>query len=742
MKRFLTTLFLVFSLNLSALEPIVEQITFVDDKGEELLIESEELNTKLGQVINSDKLILDVNTLKENLPQYQNILLSINPIDDDNQTVQVLFELQLKRTIKSIRLLADEGVKIPLNLRENLRSQRHAEFDSSNIERDKQTIIDHFVKIGYPETTVDHEALEYGNNEEVELTFRIKTNSHQLIVKKLKFQGNESYKSSHLKKLFKSKPRGFFLSRHTTFSLFQFQKDISKLTDYYRETGFLDVKVGFNYRFDSNGNAFLDVLIDEGKRYEVKHLLIYHNQLYQDDELKDFKVTKFYNNQRLRAALQNIREFFGKRGHAKVQALSHYDSVNKEVVVRVVEGPVFYIENVVVEGNERMKTETVLLDTEIEMGQKFDSIKIEETIRKMRATGYYEDVRVDFEPISEDSGNVVIIVREARTKTISFGAGTGTNGIMGELSFSDRNFLNSGSSVSLHLRKMAEMTKLGLAYRDPHLFNSDYALKLSTSFSDSNQDDFEERKIAASLMIEKKISDNLKVGVGTRIEFLNLSDIDEEIRLADHYADGEDRILGMVGTLFYKTETKDAAGDTSDGIKISMAMLPSYSDQGAYLKTFSTVMATKSVWENERGVSHSISGRFTVGYASENTPFHEKFYAGGAGTLRGFKRNSIKTEEGDGGQMLVSSSVGYSFPVWEDKVKGVVFLEAASVGDTIEDLGNIRAVGGIGVKANLMDTFLGSVIEAGVAIPLRRQDGDEVKPFYFIFGDYDPAYDL
>lgn len=733
-------LFFLVSMTVSA--QVVENISFVNDKGEEVNIDLDELKTKIGEGLNSDNLIFDVNNLKDNLPQYEHILMSVNPIDGNQEIVEVLFELQLKRTIKSIRILAEDEVKIPLDLRESLRSQRQSEFNSSNLERDKQTIIDHFIKMGYPETTVEVEVLNYGNDEEVELTFNIKTNSHQLIVKKLKFHGNETFSKGDLKKMMETKPRSFFLSRHTTFSLFQLQLDIQKLTDHYRENGFLDVEIGFQYRFDDSGNAFLDIHVNEGKRYEVKHAIIYHNQLYPDDELKKTRVTRFYDDQKLRNLLQKTREFFGKKGHAQVEAHSYYDSVNEEVIIRVIEGPVFTIDKVIVEGNERMQEKTILLDTKIRAGQNFDSTKIAQTIKDMRATGYYEDVRVDFLPTSEDSGNIVIVVTEARTKTISFGVGTGTNGIMGDLSFTDRNFLNTGSSVSLHLRKMAEMTKLGLVYRDPHLFDSDYSMRLSGSFTDSNQNDFEERRIGASLMIEKKITDNLKLGLGTRIEFLNLSDIDEEIRLADHNADGEDRILGMVGTLFYKSETKDAAGDVKDGIRVHMALLPSYSDQGGYLKTFSTIMGTHSIWENDRGVSHSIQGRLTVGYATENTPFHEKFYAGGAGTLRGFKRNSIKSEAGDGGQILLSSSAGYSFPVWEDKVKGVIFLEAASVGDSIEELGNIRAVGGIGVKANLMDTFLGSVIEAGVAIPLRKQEGDEVKPFYFIFGDYDPAYDL
>lgn len=749
-KNFVLVAGLFFSLVFSVFagQPYVEDIRFISDDGQEIEINDNTLSSlksQVGERLETKNLILDVNTLKESLLQYQNIITAINPIQGDEEAIEVVFQFQLKRTVQSIRILSERDIKIPLDLRKKLRLQRHSFFDSANLERDKNTIAEHYIKKGYPKVAVEHESLLSRNGEDVDLTYRIIPNSARLVVRRLKFKGNDTFERLDLKRLIKSKPRGFFLARHTVFSLYQLEKDAQALAAFYQEEGFLDAQVQYDYRYELDGFTRVTFHIEEGRRYKVDQVRIEHNGLYEAKEIKKLvkiKKGQFYNDKDLRGYLQNIREFLGNRGHAKAQALAHYAPETNTILVKIIEGPSFDIEEIVIEGNQRMKSETILLDVKLERGQRFNADKVKETITKMGETGYYNDVRVDFEPTSESSGKLILIVEEARTQTVSFGVGTGTDGIMGELSFTDRNLFNSGNSLSLHLQKMAEMTKIGLVYRDPHLFDSDYEMRLSSHFRDDTSGAFDERRIGVSLMVEKKITENLKLGVGTRIEFLNLSDIDEEIRLADHNADGKDRIFGMVGTLFYKTQTTDAAGDVKDGVKVSMALLPSFADQGAYLKAFSSVMATQSLWENENGVAHTITGRLTVGYATDDAPFHEKFYAGGVGTLRGFTRNSIGSEEGDGGQILVSASTGYSFPIWEDKVKGVLFVEAASVGDNLDDLGNIRAVGGIGVKANLMNTFLGSMIEAGVAIPLRKEDGDEVKPFYFIFGDYDPAYDL
>lgn len=723
---------------------MVEQITFRNDLGERIEVDVE-LLTQQGAELNTRHLMKDVNTLKDSLPNFQNIITQVNPIDGVEDQVEVIFEFQMKRIIRNIRILSNADLELPTDIREKLNLQKESQFSARALGKDKELIKTYFIEMGYPKVVVEHEIQLSSDQTDVSLTYMIKPTTAKLVITKLSYVGNKSFERRKLNSKIEGKPRGFFLQRHTKFSLFQMESDAQELTRFYKENGFFDAKVKAEYDYFHDGETSITFTIEEGNRYRVTDVLFKHRGLYPEEELQAIfkrEKVKYYNDKQLRKMLQETREYFGDKGHARVQVLASYDSKNEKILIRIVEGPIFYIRNVVVEGNEKMDTRKVLLDVKIKAGDRFDAKKLNKTLKEMKGTGFYSDVRVDFEAVGEEVGNIIVVVKEARTRTISFGAGTGTNGLMGELSFSDRNFLNSGKSVSLHLRRTLEMTRIGLVYKDPHLFESDYSFKAGLNYKDDNRDGFKEERYGAILMIEKKLMENLKVGVGTRIEFLNLSDIDEEIRAADISADGEDRIIGLVGTLFYKDESRDAAGDVKDGIRVKMALLPSYADQGAYVKTFATVMGTKSIWENSNGVAHTVSGRLTVGYATENTPFYEKFYAGGASTIRGFQRQTIRSEDGDGGQVLVSGSVSYNFPIWQETVKGVVFLEAASVGDSFEDLGDFRAVGGLGVKANLADTFLGSMIEAGVAIPLRKQEGDALRPFYFIFGDYDPTFDL
>ncbi len=767
LKIFLITFSLMLGLSLQARTPFISEISFVSDSGEEITIDEESLKTREGESFDSQNLIKDIDTLKDNYPQFQNIMTSIEPLSPDGVEIAIRFQFQLKRYLASFRILTTEDIEMPLGLREKLNLQRNGEFNSSDLEKDKRILKNHFIENGYPKIQVIHELNQDPYNQDVDLILRIESPTKKLHVKKLKFKGRDELSYSELRSEIKTKPRALFFLKHKTFSANQLERDTKTLQNFYVEKGFLDAKVTSQYKYNDEGEVRVEFIIHEGHRYRINDIRFentgsypelskkfshwrFKNKYGQSKKTPHHNHSKhhsnpkvaYFNNQAVRKTLQEIREYLGNRGHALPKVSSFYDSYNETLIIDSQEGEQFFIEDILVEGNQNVSTKEVLLKVEIERGDLFHSEKIEKSLRKLKASGLFEEVQVEFQPTAQTSGQLIFKVKEARTKTLSFGAGTSSDGLMGELSFSDRNFLNSGNSLSLQLKQMAEMTKIALVYRDPHLFDSQNSMTVASSYTQSSSEQFDEEKIAASIMIERQINDNLRLGLGTRLEFLNLSEINEEVRLADYDANGEDRIVGMVGTLFYKSQTKDSAGDLKDGVKVHMTLLPSYADQGAYLKTFATVMGGTSLGENDNGVSHTLSGRVTIGYASENAPFHEKFYAGGAGTLRGFERKSIATEDGDGGQVLISGSTAYSFPIWEKKVKGVIFVEAASVGDNLEDLGNVRAVGGIGVKANLMDTFLGSMIEVGVTIPLRKEEGDDVNPFYFIFGDYDPAYDL
>jgi outer membrane protein insertion porin family len=729
----------------------IEKLVFIDDLGRVMdrsrfnqlgLLQIEEV------ILDPQAMLEDVQVLKNKFPEYQSIVTRVDPID--HKSVTLTYEFQMSRKISAIRIISeDDDLAYPDNLRDKLSTFKGSIMDGRHIQTDLQMLKDEFMKFGYPNVQVTHkvEVLDdEDDSTDVVIRYDVIPGSKQTRVYQIRVHGNRQISKSDVIKAMKTEARNWFFESRPIFNLKTINDDLPLVEELYFANGMTDARVEYKWKIIEKGLVTVDIYITEGKQYQLKDIIFFGTQNFETEAVEEafnFRKGSNYNGKRIRKGLQGLRELFGENGYAMVNSLSNYDGAKETLNVYVESGQKQYIADIVVEGNEKMSKELILRDVKMELGDQVNTELIRKTLRKMQNTKYYSDVKIDYNPTSETDGQVIIQVVEARTQSIQFGVGTNGQGIVGEFGYTNHNLFNTGKSISISAKKAEEMARLGLIYHDPHLFGSDLELHADAHYDQRQYADYDQRKVGSVIMIEKAISENLRIGVGTRIEFVDLDNIAAEIAEEVIDLDGKDRIIGMVSTIVYKNETYDAAGDVKDGFRARIALFPSYANNGVYLRAFTEAVGSKTFGVNEHGVGHTISGRITLGYASENAPFYEKFYAGGIGTIRGFDHRSIRPKgSAIGGNVSLSGGVTYSFPLWRDKIKGVAFLEAASVTNDFDGLGDVRVVGGLGVRANLRDTFLGGSLEAGFAIPLRKQNGDQLKPFYFMFGDYDPAYDL
>ena len=620
-------------------------------------------------------------------------------------------------------------------------------FRTDTLERDKEYLRKTYVRAGFPKVNVKHRLVEARREKDLEVQFLVSTGSKKVRIKKINIYGNHSIGSDILKDVMETRTRSWFLSSHPSYNDFRLEDDLEAILRHYKDNGYLDVKLQHQIDLQDNKYAWITIIIDEGRRYRVRKVSVKGVKTFDENTIKkisELDRLKYFSERDLRQGLQKVRKHYGRNGYALAQVLSSYNPVDGTLGILVNEGQKQHIEEIKVEGNEKMKSERILLDVKFEKGDLVDSEKIQKTLEKMKATGYYSDVKIDYIPSEgENKGTLLVQVKEAGTQYITFGFGASHSGPSGQFAYGNNNLFGSGLGISIQAMASEEVNRLGLIFSDPHLFGSNFELEARADYVNRQGDQFDEQRIRTRIMIERAITEQLRLGFGARFEFVTLDDMAEGYQAQNVDVRKETRIIGLISTLVYKNETRDSAGDIKKGHRIKLALLPSYADEGAYLKAFTEVVGAVSLGENSSGASHTLSGRITLGYASDKAPVFEKFYAGGIGTIRGFDSRSITpNNSGVGANALISMNASYSFPLIKNRIKGVIFVEAANVGTSFSSMDGIRAVGGLGVRANLRDTFLGTSIEAGYAHPLVKQDGDKLKPFYFMFGEYDPAYDL
>ena len=132
-----------------------------------------------------------------------------------------------------------------------------------------------------------------------------------------------------------------------------------------------------------------------------------------------------------------------------------------------------------------------------------------------------------------------------------------------------------------------------------------------------------------------------------------------------------------------------------------------------------------------------LSLRGDLGGIFGDSPPFERFYAGGIGSLRGFDFRGVSPRQGlgddpVGGEFLALFKTEYSFPLYADTLRGLVFTD---MGTVEEDFGINSWRASVGVGVRLQIDFFGPVpLEFDLAVPIAKDDDDEEQVFSFFIG--------
>lgn len=726
---------------------IVEEIRFIDDStkvlDDPLLLASTTL--KKGAVLNTEDLYNDLETLT-NLygAKYLEVNVRVDPgQSEDGVIITYVFQRELKIGLVSIQ--KSKNVEAIEGIRNNFVVQKGESLKHSNIQKDLSYIAKIYQDNGYPDIEVDYKVEEDVNDAKVtNLIYVINSRTNKQHIKEIRFKGNTSFGQNKLLSQIRSKKSTVF--KRQVLNLRTISEDVVIVENYYKDNGFLDVKIKFEICNIDSSNSIVDFFVEEGKRYVVDDIqVVGASFLSVSETLKITKLSKgsYLSQKLLRTGLQNLRKYLGEKSFILAKVTSDFDVKTGTLHIFIDEGMQQEVDEIIIEGNSTIEDKLILENVYIFIKQKVKASEIEKTLKKLNDSGYFESVKIDYKPHSNSVGNIVISVKESQSYYLEFGFGQFEGGFGGDISYKDPNVFNSGTAISFSVSKDDEMDKLSLVLHDPHLFGSDYEMTSSISVDNSKLENYEREKLQLKIMLKKLITNNLKLGLGTRFEFMSISNVNKELQNEVHDLRRTNHIIGLVSTLVYKDERIDHMGNIIEGKRLSVTLMPSYNGVDYYNKMYSEFVGHYDLGKNKNDSHHVVSGRITLGLTSGETPFYEKFYAGGMSTLRGYASKSIApVGKISGGSYLFSANTSYSFPIWSDVIKGVLFIESASVANDFKELARVRSVAGFGIRANLKETILNGNVEAGMAFALNKKKGDILKPFYFTIGNYNPAYDL
>lgn len=608
-------------------------------------------------------------------------------------------------------------------------------------------------------------------------------------IAEIKFKGNRSIRSKLLRRIMNTAPKRFpSIFFRGNFDKEVFESDVANIKQYYRQKGWLDAEVDWESSYSRDKTLmYLTVNVNENERYFVDKITAEGNTIFSNKEiLESLQLVEGgpFLLELLQKDIFEMRLLYGEQGFSNVEiAEKHYfgaGDTNVSIVYSIKENERIFIEKVKITGNDKTKDNVIRRQLTFFPGEYLNVAKIRDSQQLLTNTGYFDmesgaPVSINFEPGSRsDTQNVLVDVKEGRSGTLRFGGGFGANvGIFGDVSYTDRNFdvldvpkdltdLVSGNAFrgaghvfNIRVAPGLQRQEASISVFNPAVYDSPFSAGFSLSSFGRSREDFDEKRKSAKINIGKRVNRNVSIGLTPAIEVITVGDIGVDDR------DGTGKFANVALRRIVPQDVFDVEGDhTKLGIEMKANIstrdnpfLPSKGVIGEVSFEISTldveivkfVMVGRrysTVYKSPKKGKHTLMLGGSIGLvettSGEDVPIFERFFAGGTGSIRGFRfrgASPIEDNQQVGGNALLLGTMEYNFPVIKKVVRGVAFLDAGKADKDIADLNfsNFRAAVGFGVRLSL-PIFGRAVISLDWAFPVVQQDGDELQRFSFNVG--------
>ncbi len=663
-------------------------------------------NTILSKIQTREGSLLVQETVNEDLKRlyatgfFQDIKIEVEEEADGGS--KLVIEVLEKPIIREISIEGEQSFKED-KLRKEFKVLEGQILDQKAVKQGVEAIQKLYRDKGFRFVTVDSRVKMQQGGKEAKVIVEI-AEGEKYKIRDLKFDGAVSFKSKKLIRLMRTRKRNMWTFRSGVFKQELFEKDLERIQLFYQQEGYLDVKVAPSFDYDKDKKGIhITILIEEGQHYVTGDIKIEGNRLFPESEiwqelemLPGLTYSQFY----LSKDLEKIRDYYHHRGYMDARIIPD-TNLNKatgkvDVVYKIQEGDLYFVEKVVVRGNTKTKDIVIRRELRIRPGEKFDGDKIAKSKQRLDNLGFFEEVTYDTEPSSAPNRRDLIFrVKEKRTGELSFGGGVSSiDRYVGFAEIAQRNFdiLNwprftgAGQSLSLKARIGSITKDFSLSFVEPYLFNKpiSWGNDVYMTSRDSRNTDFDEERRGASTTFSRLFKDVVRVGTGYTLERVELDELSDDAPATVRLFEGANWLSRL--KLFSSFDNRDNVFNPTKGTLItgSGELIGSFlgGDQDYYILQTSVTHFWTFFSKHVLEASVRLATSQEFGDSPE-VPVFDRFYAGGLGSVRGFNYRRVgPIEAGDavGGQTLAVLNLEYTFPILKlDAFRGAVFVDVGQV---------------------------------------------------------------
>jgi outer membrane protein insertion porin family len=582
-------------------------------------------------------------------------------------------------------------------------------YSRARVQADVQRILDVYRRQGYYATQVDAQIIQLDHNR-IDLVFEVREGPETKVAG-INFIGNQSFSDTELRGVITTTESSImdFLKPTSVYDPDRFNLDRELLRRYYVKNGYADMRVVSAVAdVDREGKGFfLTFTVDEGARYDfgatnVETTLPEFNTGDARGKLQS-KSGDTYNAEAVDKTVEALTVAVAQQGYAfgQVRTRVNRDPVSRTIGVTYVveQGPRVYIERINVVGNFRTEDYVIRREFRVAEGDAYNKVMVDQARMRLMGLGFFKDVKVNKEPGT--AGDRVVLnlnVEEQSTGELSFSAGYSTaEGIIGDISYSERNFMGTGQFVQVKLSGSQVSYGLDTSWTEPRFLdrnlslgvdafvrNADY--KSSTGYTTAGYEDF---KTGGSLRFGFGLLDNVWLNTNYTLMYENIYNLDVGAPLAVYEVAGPSVVSSVGYSLIW--DTRNNRKNPTRGFYFSAGQ--DFAGVGGdvdYVRSVGEVRGYYPLTKDFTLVGRALAGNIFDWNSGGYIRTVDDFYKGGE-CVRGFAPAGLGPRDqltGDslGGKNFYCATAEVRFPIPfipEDMgFGGAVFADAGSVWGT------------------------------------------------------------
>lgn len=640
-------------------------------------------------------------------------------------------------------------------LKKELKIKQDEILDERQLKESVKVIRELYYKKGFTHAKVDYAIRLDPTTNKAVVTIMV-DEGKRVKISKITFEGNEAFKSGQLIKLMATKTAWWFF-RSGIFNEDAFEGDLEKIKVFYENNGYLDIKLEPELKYDEQGRfLWINIKVDEGKKYLVNTFTITGNAVITEKDIKKavkMTVGKAFSQEAMRTDADAIQGLYFEKGYiyatVKPDTSLNVETNNIDVKYTIVENELTFVDKIEIKGNVRTKDKVIRRELRLRPGQPFDGKKLQRSKERLYNLGYFEDITFDTEKSAANKANLIVDVKETKTGEFSFGGGFSTvDKLVGFVQVTQRNFdiLNfptftgGGQQLAIRAELGTVRRDYQLSFTEPWVFDYPYLfgfdLYQNTHLKAKNIGyGYSERRQGGDLRLGKEFDDYDRADLMYRLEDVRISDVDDEA-LSDLKKESGSNLISSL-SLGLTRDTRDSTLSPSKGYILYGAVEgaggPLQGDKN-FVKYFGSASVYFPFFEKHVLELSARAGAVGAFGSSDEVPIYERFFAGGAESIRGYKERSIgpkdrATNDPLGGEAMLIGSAEYVFPVI-DFLKGAIFMDGGNVWAKEGDFGSggYKYSAGAGIRVK---TPVGPV-KLDYGYPLKLDPGEKkVGRFHF-----------